>query len=43
MVCCCCGVWLPQELESKTKALQDKYNDLRKEVAQRQLEVRYFM
>ncbi|XP_044041610.1 coiled-coil domain-containing protein 146 isoform X2 [Siniperca chuatsi] len=30
----------PAELESRTKALQDKYEDLRKEVAQRQLEVR---
>ncbi|TKS90704.1 Coiled-coil domain-containing protein 146 [Collichthys lucidus] len=28
------------ELESRTKALQDKYEDLRKEVTQRQLEVR---
>lgn len=32
-----------QELESRTKALQDKYEELRKEVAQRQLEVRYFI
>ncbi|XP_078099199.1 coiled-coil domain-containing protein 146 [Sander vitreus] len=30
----------PAELESRTKALQDKYEDLRKEVSQRQLEVR---
>ncbi|KAI3366797.1 hypothetical protein L3Q82_009457 [Scortum barcoo] len=30
----------PPELESRTKALQDKYEDLRREVAQRQLEVR---
>ncbi|XP_071358990.1 coiled-coil domain-containing protein 146 [Trachinotus anak] len=33
----------PAELESRTKALQDKYEDLRKEVAQRQLEVRNLM
>ncbi|TKS90911.1 Coiled-coil domain-containing protein 146 [Collichthys lucidus] len=31
------------ELESRTKALQDKYEDLRKEVTQRQLEVRSLM
>ncbi|KAM9334637.1 coiled-coil domain-containing protein 146 [Symphorus nematophorus] len=30
----------PAELESRTKALQDKYEDLRREIAQRQLEVR---
>ncbi|AWO98014.1 putative coiled-coil domain-containing protein 146 [Scophthalmus maximus] len=30
----------PPELECRSKALQDKYEDLRKEVAQRQLEVR---
>ncbi|XP_049423271.1 coiled-coil domain-containing protein 146 isoform X3 [Epinephelus fuscoguttatus] len=30
----------PAELESRTKALQDKHEDLRKEVSQRQLEVR---
>ncbi|KAF3705061.1 Coiled-coil domain-containing protein 146 [Channa argus] len=30
----------PAELESRMKDLQDKYEDLRKEVAQRQLEVR---
>ncbi|XP_028425880.1 coiled-coil domain-containing protein 146 isoform X3 [Perca flavescens] len=30
----------PAELENRTKALQDKYEDLRKEVSQRQLEVR---
>ncbi|XP_028425879.1 coiled-coil domain-containing protein 146 isoform X2 [Perca flavescens] len=29
----------PAELENRTKALQDKYEDLRKEVSQRQLEV----
>ncbi|CAK6949912.1 coiled-coil domain-containing protein 146 [Scomber scombrus] len=33
----------PAELESRTKALQDKYEDLRKEVAQRQVEVRSLM
>ncbi|XP_030004185.1 coiled-coil domain-containing protein 146 [Sphaeramia orbicularis] len=33
----------PAELEGRTKALQDKYEDLRKEVAQRQLEVRSLM
>ncbi|KAM6895690.1 coiled-coil domain-containing protein 146 [Xenentodon cancila] len=30
----------PAELESNSKALEDKYEDLRKEVAERQLEVR---
>ncbi|XP_042367077.1 coiled-coil domain-containing protein 146 [Plectropomus leopardus] len=30
----------PADLESRTKSLQDKYEDLRKEVSQRQLEVR---
>ncbi|KAK2858924.1 hypothetical protein Q5P01_003544 [Channa striata] len=30
----------PAELESRTKVLQEKYEDLRKEVAQRQLELR---
>uniref|UniRef100_A0A8C4IMF7 Coiled-coil domain containing 146 n=1 Tax=Dicentrarchus labrax TaxID=13489 RepID=A0A8C4IMF7_DICLA len=33
----------PAELERRTKALQEKYEDLRKEVAQRQLEVRGLM
>ncbi|XP_039999073.1 coiled-coil domain-containing protein 146 isoform X2 [Xiphias gladius] len=33
----------PAELESRTKALQDKYEDLKKEVAQRQQEVRSLM
>ncbi|XP_036978375.1 coiled-coil domain-containing protein 146 isoform X1 [Acanthopagrus latus] len=33
----------PAELENRTKALQDKYEDLKKEVAQRQLEVRSLM
>uniref|UniRef100_UPI0037E79539 coiled-coil domain-containing protein 146 n=1 Tax=Semicossyphus pulcher TaxID=241346 RepID=UPI0037E79539 len=33
----------PAELESRTKALQDKNEDLRKEVAQRQLEARNLM
>ncbi|XP_070785470.1 coiled-coil domain-containing protein 146 [Enoplosus armatus] len=33
----------PAELESRTKALQVKYEDLRKEVAQRHLEVRSLM
>ncbi|XP_040886163.1 coiled-coil domain-containing protein 146 [Toxotes jaculatrix] len=33
----------PAELESRTKALQDKYEDLRKEVTQRHLEVRSLM
>ncbi|XP_041820375.1 coiled-coil domain-containing protein 146 [Chelmon rostratus] len=31
---------IPAEVESRIKALQDKYEDLRREVAQRQLEVR---
>ncbi|XP_034529312.1 coiled-coil domain-containing protein 146 isoform X2 [Notolabrus celidotus] len=33
----------PAELESRTKALQDKYEDLKREVAERQLEVRSLM
>ncbi|KAM3588064.1 uncharacterized protein V6R79_020206 [Siganus canaliculatus] len=33
----------PAELENRTQALQDQYEDLRKEVAQRQLEVRCLM
>lgn len=32
-----------QELERRAKALRDKHEDLRREVAQRQLEVRYLM
>lgn len=32
-----------QGMESKAKALQDKHEDLKREVAQRQLEVRYSM
>ncbi|XP_069565330.1 coiled-coil domain-containing protein 146 [Brachyistius frenatus] len=35
--------WEPTELENKTKATQDKNEDLRKEMAQRQLEVRSLM
>ncbi|XP_074554151.1 coiled-coil domain-containing protein 146 isoform X2 [Halichoeres trimaculatus] len=33
----------PEELESRTKTLQDKYEDLKTEVAQRQLEIRSLM
>lgn len=32
-----------QELGSKAKALQDKHDDLKIEIAQRQLDVRYLM
>lgn len=32
-----------QELESKAQALQDKHEDLKREVEKRQLEVRYLM
>lgn len=40
----CSDLWcLFQELESRVKALRDKHEDLRREVAQRQLEVRYLM
>lgn len=40
----CSDLWcLFQELESRAKALRDKHEDLRREVAQRQLEVRYLM
>lgn len=38
------GFYVPtvlQDLESRRKALQDKHDDLSKEVAQRQQEVRY--
>lgn len=40
----CSKQWcLFQGLESKSKAQQDKHEDLKREVAQRQLEVRYLI